>query len=164
MQNPLDCKERMTADDRSLFCTLGSVTLPLASQRSECLEMPASVCVKGYKSSINYKWMTVHARNVLAGFNKNTHVQNLKWKGSLKSFHAGDTRCSLERWPFCFFSCCDHPFIYPLKHSFFFSLCPSLLCSHSFFFLYAFLFLAYTRFALSKYSKLIRCDGARLNI
>lgn len=45
MQNPLVCKERMTADDKSLFCTLGSVTLLLASQRSERLEMPASLCV-----------------------------------------------------------------------------------------------------------------------
>lgn len=30
MQNPLVCKERMTADDKSVFCTLGSVMLLLS--------------------------------------------------------------------------------------------------------------------------------------
>lgn len=40
-------------------------------------------------------------------------------KGSLQSFDGSDTPSSLrwEHLPYCNFSCCDHPFIYPLQFS-----------------------------------------------
>lgn len=54
----------MTADDRSLFCTLGSVTLPLASQRSERLQMLpslcASVCVQKKKQQVAQARVCMH--------------------------------------------------------------------------------------------------------
>lgn len=174
----------MTADDRSLFFTLGSVTLLLASQRSERLEMPASLCVcvqKQHILQVNNCVCTMHVlfwRDVMR-----THVEIssavrslqcglLELKGSLKRVDASDTRCSLwwERRPLCIFSCCDQPFIYPLNHSLVLpfvsvSELPFFSSHHTFYSLFqrpsCHFFPSHTRSALSKYSKLIRGDRAR---
>lgn len=146
MQNPLVCEERMTVDDKSLFCMLGSVTL-LFFFREERMpwNFSFSVCISVSMSEQKQYWMAVYAHSVLARCNENTHVQNmcvvceclsrlLEMRGSSESFAASDTPCSLlwEHWSYCFFSCCDHPFVYPLKHSLFFYVSLSSASFHSF--------------------------------
>lgn len=68
----------------------------------------------------------------------------LERKGSLKSFDASDTPCSLwwEHWPFCIFSCCDHPLIYSLKHSLYYFFMSFSIVLFSILFLHAVYFLS----------------------
>jgi len=120
MQNPLVYEERMTADDKSLFLSLGSVTLLLCLTEERTpwnAIFSVCICVCLCKSSI-YHWMTVNASNVLRPTFWKTHSG--KWaswtrqeiKGSFQSFDASDALCSLwwEHWHFSNFDCCDRSF------------------------------------------------------
>lgn len=91
----------MTADDRSLFCTLGSVTLPLASQRSvlpwnadfSACSFRACVCVcvslqKRY--ACTSEWLCVHWQDLMR-----RHMLENSSVGAWESF--GNMKGSLRK-------------------------------------------------------------------